>query len=135
MADVTVASPAGGQAPFDKISIQFSAVDASAQEFLSTKSDLWKNTVPIESLFKLDRPTSLLPCSLSASTDKDSIKLHAEFSDKGKVVSAVCQRPAAFVNVKTKDGKWLLDGHEVTGFTDTEETMGVLEEMPFFVGG
>lgn len=69
-------------------------------------------------------------------TDSDSIALLTEFVNAGKVVSAVCHGPAALVNVKTKDGEWLVAGAEVTGFSDAEEEiMGLVEAMPFPLEG
>lgn len=65
-------------------------------------------------------------------TDGTSHKLINEFYEHGKVVSAVCHGPAAFVNVKLASGEHLLAGQSVTGFSNTEEdTAGVTKYMPF----
>ncbi|MFC3418764.1 type 1 glutamine amidotransferase domain-containing protein [Salinicoccus hispanicus] len=56
----------------------------------------------------------------------------AFFKDDGRVISAVCHGPAAFVDAKTKDGKYVVDGVKLTGFTNAEEkAMELLDDMPF----
>ncbi|TVT27819.1 type 1 glutamine amidotransferase domain-containing protein [Salinicoccus cyprini] len=56
----------------------------------------------------------------------------AFFKDDGRVISAVCHGPAAFVDAKTKDGKYVVDGIKLTGFTNAEEkAMELLDDMPF----
>ena len=61
-------------------------------------------------------------------TDATSQKVIKEFYEAGKVVSAVCHGPAAFVNVKLSDGKNLVDGAQVTGFSNSEEDSVKLSE-------
>jgi putative intracellular protease/amidase len=52
--------------------------------------------------------------------------------ENGGVVSAVCHGPAALVNVKLSDGRYLLAGHVVTGFSDMEEKfMFLYKAIPF----
>ena len=41
--------------------------------------------------------------------------------ENGGVVSAVCHGPAALVNVKLGNGEYLVNGKNVTGFTNSEE--------------
>lgn len=66
--------------------------------------------------------------------DEVSQKVIAEFADKGKVVSAVCHGPAAFVGVRLASGRNLLEGKEVTGFTnEEEEIMGLTGAVPFLL--
>lgn len=54
----------------------------------------------------------------------DNAASHAvirEFYEAGKVISAVCHGPIAFSRVKLSNGKYLVDGQKVTGFSDSEE--------------
>jgi putative intracellular protease/amidase len=44
-----------------------------------------------------------------------------EIFEAGGAVAAVCHGPAALVNVKLSDGRWLVDGKHVSAFTDSEE--------------
>ena len=54
--------------------------------------------------------------------------------EDGKVVAAVCHGPAAFVNVKLSNGKWLVNKRTISTFTDAEEkSVGKDEIMPFLL--
>lgn len=65
--------------------------------------------------------------------DKDSIQLIQEFYAAGKPVSAVCHGPIVFANVNV-DGKPLVQGRNVTGFTNVEEDQAQLTAaMPFLL--
>jgi len=67
-------------------------------------------------------------------TDPTSQQLIKEFYEKGKVVSAVCHGPAAFVNVKLSDGSYLINGQEIAAFSNAEEdSVGLSSAMPFLL--
>ena len=54
--------------------------------------------------------------------------------EKGGVVSAVCHGPAGLVNLKLSNGKYLVEGKKVTGFSNEEERAVKLEEVvPFLL--
>jgi putative intracellular protease/amidase len=58
----------------------------------------------------------------------------ADVYDNGGVVGAVCHGPAALVNVKLKNGRYLVDGKSVSAFTDDEERAVKLENVvPFLL--
>lgn len=64
----------------------------------------------------------------------DSQRVAAAIYDQGGVVAAVCHGPAALANVTLSDGRRLVDGRQVTGFTHEEETrMKTLELIPFLL--
>ena len=61
-------------------------------------------------------------------------KAITQMYESGKVVSAVCHGPAAFVDVKLSDGKYLVDGKKVAAFTNSEEKAAKLDKyMPFLL--
>ena len=63
-----------------------------------------------------------------------SIALIEAFVKADKPVGAVCHAPAAFVNVRGKDGEYLVKGKHVTGFTNAEEgAVGLTEIVPFLL--
>jgi putative intracellular protease/amidase len=63
-----------------------------------------------------------------------SIALIEAFVRSDKPVAAVCHAPAAFVNVRGKDGEYLVKGKRVTGFTNAEEkAVGLAEVVPFLL--
>jgi putative intracellular protease/amidase/catechol 2,3-dioxygenase-like lactoylglutathione lyase family enzyme len=52
--------------------------------------------------------------------------------EAGGIVAAVCQGAAGLVNVRLSDGKHLVDGHELTSFTNDEESaVGLTGVVPF----
>ena len=52
--------------------------------------------------------------------------------DAGKVVAAVCHGPAALVNVRLADGRYLVAGKRVSAFTNQEEAaVGLDKIVPF----
>lgn len=66
--------------------------------------------------------------------DSTSHAIINEFHEANKVIAAVCHGPAALAYVKTKDGKYLIDGQEVTGFSNSEEDAVKLSSvMPFML--
>jgi putative intracellular protease/amidase len=52
--------------------------------------------------------------------------------EKGGIVSAVCHGPCGLLNVRLSDGRYLLSGHVVTGFSNQEEKlMGLFKDIPY----
>lgn len=65
-------------------------------------------------------------------SDETSHQIINEFYAAGKIISAVCHGPAALTHVKIGDGKYLLDGQKVTGFSNSEEdAVQLTAAMPF----
>lgn len=54
-------------------------------------------------------------------TNPDLNKLAADMYEKGGIVAAVCHGPAALIDVKLSTGQYLIEGKNVTGFTNSEE--------------
>lgn len=55
--------------------------------------------------------------------------------ERGGFIGAVCHGPIALMNVKTSDGKYLIEGEEVAGFCNEEEEGGkVLPYLPLHKG-
>ena len=66
--------------------------------------------------------------------DENSIKLVESFLAAGKTFALVCHAPGALRHVKTPDGKPLVQGKTVTGFTNgEEEEVGLTKVVPFLV--
>ena len=54
--------------------------------------------------------------------------------EAGGAVAAVCHGPAALVNVKFSDGRYLVSGRDVSAFTDSEErAVGLDKTVPFLL--
>jgi putative intracellular protease/amidase len=57
-----------------------------------------------------------------------------EIYEAGGVVAAVCHGPAALVDVTLSDGRPLVEGKQVSAFTDAEETaVGLADVVPFLL--
>jgi putative intracellular protease/amidase len=134
---MTIASPKGGEAPLDPGSIEMFKSDDIATSFLS-KEALWQSTPKLsEFVGKADDFDAVFVPGghgpmWDLAVDPTSQKLIAEFATKGKVVSAVCHGPAALINVVLPDGKHLLEGKRVTGFSNKEEEqVGLAKVVPY----
>jgi len=58
--------------------------------------------------------------------------LAAEVYEQGGIVAAVCHGPAGLVNVTLNDGSYLVDGKQVSAFTNEEEqAVGLTDVVPF----
>jgi len=139
-AQITLASPKGGQPPLDPKSDSDDAQTAATGRF---KSD----TAAQEALASTHKLSGITTDSFDAvfypgghgplwdlATDADSIRLIEAFSAHDLPVGAVCHAPAVFQNTKGKDGKPLVAGKRVTGFTNTEEEgVGLTDVVPFLV--
>ena len=70
----------------------------------------------------------------SLAEDENSIKLLESFLAAGKTFALVCHSSGALRHVKTPDGKPLVEGKTVTGFTNgEEEEVGLTKVVPFLV--
>jgi putative intracellular protease/amidase len=66
--------------------------------------------------------------------DADSKRLIEAFVADDRPVGAVCHAPAVFRHTQSTDGKPLVSGRRVTGFTNTEEAaVGLTDVVPFLV--
>jgi putative intracellular protease/amidase len=139
-AEIVLASPKGGQPPLDPKSnepeFQTDATrrfesDAAAKAALSTTMRL--NTISQEIFDAVFYPGGHGPM-WDLAEDRDSIKLIETTLAAGKPVALVCHAPGVLRHVKTSDGKPLVQGKKVTGFTNSEEAaVGLTKVTPFLV--
>ncbi|MFD5749723.1 type 1 glutamine amidotransferase domain-containing protein [Streptomyces sp. NPDC127033] len=60
--------------------------------------------------------------------------LAAGVYERGGVVAAVCHGPAGLVNIRLGDGSYLVEGKQVSTFTNEEEqAVGLTEVVPFLL--
>lgn len=138
-AEVTIASPKGGQPPIDPKSDdpanqtpaqdRFKA-DAAAQQVLA-------NTRRLDSVSASDYDTVFYPGGhgplWDLAEDPASIRLIESIYDAGKPVAAVCHAPGVLRHVK-HDGAPLVKGKRVTGFANSEEeAVKLTQVVPFLV--
>jgi len=138
-AQVTVASPKGGQPPIDPKSDdpanqtpaqdRFKA-DKSAQAVLASTKRL--DSVSADEFDAVFYPGGHGPL-WDLAEDPASISLIERFYDSGKPVAAVCHAPGVLRHVK-HDGEPLVKGRRVTGFTNSEEeAVQLTKVVPFLV--
>jgi putative intracellular protease/amidase len=139
-AEIVLASPKGGQPPLDPksnepnfqtdVTHRFEA-DAAAQAQLAA-------TVRLDGVESQDFDTVFYPGGhgpmWDLAEDRISIKLIEGFLAAGKPIAFVCHAPGALRHAKTREGKPLVAGKNVTGFTNTEEeAVGLTQVVPFLV--
>ncbi|MCY0094835.1 type 1 glutamine amidotransferase domain-containing protein [Hoeflea ulvae] len=139
-ADVVLASPKGGQPPIDPKSdtddAQTDATrrfkgDPDAQQALAQTRKL--SEVVADGFDAIFYPGGHGPL-WDLATDADSKRLIEAFAGSDRPVGAVCHAPAVFQSTMGVDGKPLVSGKRVTGFTNTEEeAVGLTEVVPFLV--
>jgi putative intracellular protease/amidase len=138
--EITLASPKGGRPPLDPksnepefrtdLTLRFKN-DAAAEAQLD-------KTVRLDSVKQEDFDTVFYPGGhgpmWDIAEDKHSIKLIESFLAARKPIATVCHSTGALRHVKTPDGKLLVQGKEVTGFTNGEEAeVGLTTIVPFLV--
>jgi putative intracellular protease/amidase len=139
-ADIVLASPKGGQPPLDPKSNEPSSQTDLTRRFeadAAAKAQL-AATLRLDSVSQADFDTVFYPGGhgplWDLAEDKSSINLIESFLAAGKPAALVCHAPGVLRHVKTPDGKPLVAGKKVTGFTNTEEAgVGLTEVVPFLV--
>lgn len=138
--NVTLASPAGGQAPIDPTSeLDDFQTLATKRYFKDADSqNLIENTQVLAQINSEDFDAVFYPGGhgpLWDLTDNNhSIKLIEQFLAANKPVAAVCHASAALLNVKDSTGEFLVKGKAVSGFTNTEEEAVQLSDIvPFLL--
>lgn len=139
-ADITLASPKGGQPPLDPKSDEPDSqtdetrrfhADSAAQAVLASTVKL--DTVDQAAFDAVFYPGGHGPL-WDLANDKHSISLIEQTLQAGKPVALVCHAPGVLRNVKNADGTPLVKGKKVTGFTNSEEEgVGLTDVVPFLV--
>lgn len=139
-AEVTLASPKGGQPPLDPKS---DAPDAQTEATRRFKADpvaqaALASTRTLSSVSGGGFDAVFYPGGhgplWDLAEDANSVALIESMMAAGKTVSAVCHAPGVLRRVRTKDGSPLVKGRQVTGFANTEEEAAQLTQVvPFLV--
>jgi putative intracellular protease/amidase len=139
-ADITLASPLGGQPPLDPKSDDPDAqteathrfkADPAAQAVLAVTHRL--DTIRAEDFDAVFYPGGHGPL-WDLAEDAASIALIEATLAAGRPLAAVCHAPAVLRHAKTADGNFVVQGRAVTGFSNTEEAaVGLSGVVPFLV--
>lgn len=138
--EMDIVSRAGGKTPLDERSMKAFYLDDSAREHLADPAFM-------ERLHNTRRAADVDPAAYSAIyftgghgtmwdfRDAPDLKRLAEaIYGQGGVVSAVCHGNAALIQLQAPDGKPLVAGRRVTGFSNFEELLsGMKSQVPFYL--
>ena len=139
-ATITLASVQGGQPPLDPKSDDEASQTEATRRF---KADLSTQAL-LARTFKLsDLPATVYDAVFypgghgplwDLAENATSIALIETTLAAGKPVAAVCHAPAVLRHPKSPDGQSVVQGKNVTGFTNTEEeAVGLTQVVPFLV--
>jgi putative intracellular protease/amidase len=138
-ADITVASPKGGQPPIDPKSDEPENQTPAMTRFKSDKAAqrVLAGTVKLAEVSAADFDTVFYSGGhgpmWDLAEDKKSISLIEDFYNSGKPVAAVCHAPGVLHHVKYQ-GAPLVKGKRVTGFANSEEeAVHLTSVVPFLV--
>jgi putative intracellular protease/amidase len=138
--DITLASPNGGQPPLDPKSNEpaFQTDETRRFETDAEAAAALANTVRLETINPADFDTVFYPGGHGPLWDLAespvSARLIENFIADGKPVALVCHAPGVLRHVRTANGRPVVEGRKVTGFTNTEEAaVGLTEVVPFLV--
>jgi putative intracellular protease/amidase len=139
-AEIVLASPKGGRPPLDPKSNEpdFQTDDTRRFEADADAMAQLASTVPLASVSQAGFDTVFYPGGhgplWDLAEDPASIGLIESFVAAGKPVALVCHAPGVLRHVRTPDGRPLVEGKRVTGFTNSEEAaVGLLDVVPFLV--
>jgi putative intracellular protease/amidase len=133
-----IASPMGGISPLEPRSLKWPLADASVKEWLAdpARRALLSSTA---------RPDEIDPATFDAIyftgghavmwdfPDSEGLqRITRAIHERGGIVSAVCHGYCGLLNTRLSDGRLLVAGRRVTGFSWREEVLaGVAAKMPY----
>src|SRR5210317_800346 len=124
-AEITLASPLGGQPPLDPKS---DAPDFQTESTHRFKSDsaaqaVLANTLKLTDVSAVDFDAVFYPGGhgplWDLAEDRVSIALIERMMENDKTIAAVCHAPAVFRHAESPDGSPLVEGRSVTGFSNS----------------
>ena len=138
-AEITLASPKGGQPPIDPKSEDPTAQTDATRRMAEDKDLLAQlsNTKKLSEINPADYDAVFYPGGhgplWDLAEDATSQQLIVDFYKADKPVAFVCHAPGVLRHVKI-DGEYLVNGKNVTGFTNSEEEAVQLTDIvPFLV--
>lgn len=137
---ITLASPKGGQPPLDPKSDDPGAQTDATRRFKADADaqNVLANTVALASVRAEDFDAVFYPGGhgplWDLAEDALSIALIEKTFAAGKPLALVCHAPGVLRHAKAPNGKPLVNGKKVTGFTNTEEeAVQLTKVVPFLV--
>ena len=139
-AEITLASPKGGQPPIDPKSDAPESQTEATKRFKEDKAlqQLLANTQKLSDLKAEAFDAVFFPGGHGPLWDlhsnRESLNLIEALWKSKKPVAAVCHAPAVLLNAKDENGEPLVKNRNVTGFTNTEEeAVGLTDIVPYLL--
>ena len=139
-ADITLASPMGGQPPLDPKSDEPDAQTDATRRFRADAEAIaaLASTQVLADAANHDFDAVFYPGGhgplWDLANDKSSIGLIEATFAAGKPIALVCHAPAALRKTLRADGEPMVKGKRVTAFTNSEETaVGLTDVVPFLL--
>lgn len=139
-AQITLASPMGGQPPLDPKSDAADFQTDATRRFNDDESARHElaNTLELAQVKAQDFDAVFYPGGhgplWDLHTDGNSIALIEAFIAAGKPVASVCHAPAVLLKAKDQNGDPVVQGKQVTGFSNSEEAaVGLTDVVPYLL--
>jgi putative intracellular protease/amidase len=131
---VDFATPNGGTPPADG----YDAADPLQQEFLAGKGFVrLNNSRKLSEVDTSAYDAVFIPGGLGPMVDfaEDPLikQTVVEVYERGQVLGAVCHGPVALLNAKLSNGSYLVEGKQISAFTDEEEKGYAIDDVPFLL--
>jgi putative intracellular protease/amidase len=126
-ANITLASPKGGQPPVDPKSAEKENETPASIRFAQdiTLQSILQNTIPLSKISASNYDAIFFPGGhgplWDLNKDHHSIEIIKAFWQRNKPIATVCHSPSVLLNVKDYGGNSIVKGKRVTGFSNSEE--------------
>ncbi len=139
-AEITLASPKGGQPPVDPKCNEpkFQTDDTRRFEQDPTATRALANTLKLSDIDHADYDSAFFPGGhgplWDLTNDRYALSLIEDMLSAKRPVALVCHAPGILTNVKAPNGEPIAKGRAVTGFTDSEEAaMHLVDVVPYLL--
>lgn len=125
--EVVLASPVGGVAPIDLLSMKAPFTTEYTERFLAdpVANAAARATRKLRNIDVSTFDAVFFPGGYGLlwdlASDPFAIKLIRDFHKAGRPIAMVCHAPAILRDVKTEDGQFLVKGRSLTGFKNAED--------------
>jgi putative intracellular protease/amidase len=137
---VRLASPKGGSAPVDPLSIDAMKDNPLYKRYVADGilKERMGSTIKLSAVSGLDVSALVYPGGHGPLWDlrdePHSVALIESFIAQGKPVATICHAGCALLDARKNDGRPLVEGVQVTAFSDSEEAaVGLEKEVPYLV--
>jgi putative intracellular protease/amidase len=136
--EIDFVSPQGGEPPVDPKSHDMEDAANKAFQESETAQEKLRHTMTPEAVDPQDYAAIYYAGGHGAMWDLPDnealAQLAAKVYEQGGVVAAVCHGPAGLLNVKLSNGLGLIEGAQISCFTDNEEqAVGLQDVVPFLL--